>query len=183
MNVNRACAAIFAVSALIAAPATASAAVAELPSYDQWQADVRAAVDPAIPWLADRVAKGGSKLSIVLDIDNTSLETEYHPGEPNRPVLAVAQWAGQHQVSVLFVTARTSSSSARTQLSAAGYPIDAICTRESGEGTAEGKQRCRAELTEQGYTITANIGNRSTDLEGGDYEKGFKLPDYDGQLS
>ncbi|GAB3353978.1 HAD family acid phosphatase [Amycolatopsis echigonensis] len=183
MNVKSACAAILAVAGLIAAPATASAATSELPSYDQWQADVRAAVDPAIPWLTDRVAKGGSRLAIVLDIDNTSLETEYHPGAPNRPVLAVAQWAGQHQMSVLFVTARTSSSSARTQLSNAGYRVDAICTRKSGEGTAQGKQRCRADLTRQGYTITANIGNRSTDLEGGDYEKGFKLPDYDGQLS
>ncbi|WP_063695790.1 HAD family acid phosphatase [Amycolatopsis orientalis] len=183
MNVKSACAAILAVAGLIAAPATASASASELPSYDQWQADVREAVDPAIPWLTDRVARGGSGLAIVLDIDNTSLETEYHPGEPNRPVLAVAQWASQHHVSVLFVTARTSSSSARIQLSNAGYPIDAICTRKSGEGTAAGKQRCRADLTEQGYTITANIGNRSTDLEGGDYEKGFKLPDYDGQLS
>jgi len=183
MNAKGACAAILAVAGLIAAPAAASAAPAELPSYDQWQADVREAVAPAIPWLTDRVAQGGSGLAIVLDIDNTSLETEYHPGEPNRPVLAVAQWASQHNVSVLFVTARTSSSSARSQLSDAGYPIDEICTRKSGEGTSEGKQRCRADLTDEGYTITANIGNRDTDLEGGNYEKGFKLPDYDGQLS
>ncbi|WP_409185720.1 HAD family acid phosphatase [Amycolatopsis sp. VS8301801F10] len=183
MNVKSACAAILAGAGLIAAPGAASASVSALPSYEQWQADVREAVDPAIPWLTDRVARGGSGLAIVLDIDNTSLETEYHPGEPNRPVLAVAQWAGQHHVSVLFVTARTSSSSARTQLRDAGYPIDAICTRKSGEGTAEGKQRCRADLTEQGYTITANIGNRPTDFAGGDYEKGFKLPDYDGELS
>ncbi|WP_409463019.1 HAD family acid phosphatase [Amycolatopsis sp. GA6-003] len=183
MNVKNACAAILAGAGLIAAPGAASASVSALPSYEQWQADVREAVAPAIPWLTDRVARGGSGLAIVLDIDNTSLETEYHPGEPNRPVLAVAQWAGQHHVSVLFVTARTSSSSARTQLRDAGYPIDAICTRKSGEGTAEGKQRCRADLTEQGYTITANIGNRPTDFAGGDYEKGFKLPDYDGELS
>ncbi|AHH93576.1 HAD family acid phosphatase [Kutzneria viridogrisea] len=185
MNLKGACAVVLAATALTATAlsGTASAAPSTLPSYSQWQADVKQAVDPVIPWLRDRVAQGGSKLAIVLDIDNTSLETEYNPGRPNKPVLAVAQWADQHNVSVLFVTARTSSSSARSQLGSAGYPVDGICTRQSGEGTAEGKQRCRRELTEEGYTITANIGNRSTDLEGGDYERGFKLPDYDGQLS
>ena len=183
MKAKIACAAVFAAAAVSTVASAGSAAAAGLPSYEQWQSDVQEAVAPAVSWLTDRVAQGGSKLAIVLDIDNTSLETEYHPGQPNKPVLKVAQWADQHNMSVLFVTARTSSASARSQLSSAGYPIDAICTRDSGEGTAEGKQRCRASLAGQGYTITANIGNRSTDLEGGDYERGFKLPDYDGQLS
>ncbi|GAA2250952.1 MULTISPECIES: HAD family acid phosphatase [Kitasatospora] len=114
---------------------------------------------------------------------NTALETHYHPGNANVPVLRVAQWAKDHNMSVLFVTARTSSSSARQELTDAGYPVDAICTRQHGESKDGGKARCREELTNKGYRITANIGNRSTDFEGGYYEKGFKLPSYNGRLS
>ncbi|MFI9719906.1 HAD family acid phosphatase [Streptomyces sp. NPDC052396] len=154
-----------------------------VPDYRTWQADVRQAIAPAIPWLRQRIGEGVTKPAMVLDIDNTSLETYYHPGQANQPVLAVARWAHQHGVAVLFVTARTSASSAERQLAEAGYPVDGVCTREHGEGKGDGKERCREELTEEGYTITANIGNRSTDFSGGYYEKGFKLPDYHGQLS
>ncbi|MEV4505820.1 HAD family acid phosphatase [Streptomyces klenkii] len=153
------------------------------PSYQAWQADVKKAVGPAVPWLRGRSAERGGKPAIVLDIDNTALETYYHEGRANKPVLEVAEWAHEHHMPVLFVTARTSSSSARKQLEHAGYPVDAICTREHGESKGEGKARCRKELTRDGYAITANIGNRSTDFEGGYYEKGFKLPDYGGLLS
>ncbi|MGW1076676.1 HAD family acid phosphatase [Streptomyces sp. NPDC002537] len=166
-----------------AVTAQAASGRAAVPGYQTWQADVKEAVAPAIPWLRDRAGGGGDKPAIVLDIDNTALETYYHPGQADKPVLKVAQWANEHNVAVLFVTARTSSSSARQQLEDADYPVDAVCTREHGESKGEGKARCREELTEDGYTITANIGNRSTDFEGGYYEKGFKLPDYDGQLS
>lgn len=179
--------ALAAVVLVAATPLTAGTARAAslkgAPSYRTWQTDVQQAVAPAIPWLRDRVGRGSGKQAVVLDIDNTALETYYHPGQADKPVLKVAQWAHEHDVAVLFVTARSSSSSARKQLKAAGYPVDGICTRDHGEGKGEGKERCREELTEDGWTITANIGNRSTDFEGGYYEKGFKLPDYDGQLS
>ncbi|MGK5545107.1 HAD family acid phosphatase [Streptomyces sp. URMC 127] len=166
-----------------ASPATAASG-GTVPDYETWQSDVKKAVAPAVPWLRDHSAgRGGKQPAIVLDIDNTALETYFHPGRANRPVLDVAEWAHQHRMSVLFVTARTSSSSARQQLEDAGYPVDAICTREHGESKGEGKARCRKELTGDGYAITANIGNRSTDFDGGYYEKGFKLPDYGGRLS
>ncbi|MBF6049220.1 hypothetical protein GO001_29200 [Streptomyces sp. NRRL B-1677] len=166
----------------VSAQATASGQAA--PGYQTWQSDVKKAVAPAVPWLRGRSAeRGGGKPAIVLDIDNTALETYYHEGRANKPVLEVAEWAQKHHMAVLFVTARTSSSSARQQLEHAGYPVDAICTREHGESKGEGKARCREELTRDGYAITANIGNRSTDFEGGYYEKGFKLPDYGGLLS
>ncbi|MFF4220217.1 MULTISPECIES: HAD family acid phosphatase [Streptomyces] len=168
----------------VAAPArTAAASGRGAPDYRTWQADVKEAVAPAVPWLRGRSAERGGKQAIVLDIDNTALETYYHPGQADKPVLEVAEWAHRHHMAVLFVTARTSSSSARQELQDAGYPVDAICTREHGESKEEGKARCRKELTRDGYVITANIGNRSTDFIGGYYEKGFKLPDYDGRLS
>ncbi|MEV4433074.1 HAD family acid phosphatase [Streptomyces sp. NPDC049585] len=173
-----------------------TAQAAGVPGYGTWQADVQQAVAPAIPWLRDHAtasaasgssatsgSSGKGKPAIVLDIDNTALETYYHEGRANKPVLDVAQWAHAHHIAVLFVTARTSSSSARQQLRDAGYPVDALCTREHGEDKGDGKARCREDLTEDGYWITANIGNRSTDFEGGFYEKGFKLPDYGGRLS
>ncbi|GHF72945.1 hypothetical protein GCM10010218_62680 [Streptomyces mashuensis] len=172
-------------AAALGAAGTAQAATdAGLPSYQTWQNDVQKAVAPAIPWLRDAVDAGrGGKPAIVLDIDNTALETHYHEGRANKPVLRVAQWAHEHDMAVLFVTARTSSSSAQRQLEEAGYPVDDICVREHGEGKGDGKERCRQELTDDGYRITANIGNRLTDFEGGYYEKGFKLPDYGGRLS
>ncbi|MEV5241910.1 HAD family acid phosphatase [Streptomyces cinnamoneus] len=171
-------------TAVLGTATTAQAAPdSGLPSYATWQADVKKAVDPAIPWLRDRVAGRHGKPAVVLDIDNTALETHYRPGHANKPVLQVARWAREHHVSVLFVTARTSASSARKELQQAGYPVDGICTREHGESKGEGKERCRRKLTNDGHTITANIGNRSTDFEGGFYEKGFKLPDYGGRLS
>ncbi|WP_424889097.1 HAD family acid phosphatase [Streptomyces sp. XH2] len=176
-----------AASPAVAAPAVATASlIAEgrgAPDYRTWQADVQKAVAPAVPWLRGRSAGHGGKPAIVLDIDNTALETYYHPGRADKPVLEVAEWAHAHHMAVLFVTARTSSSSARQQLEDAGYPVDAMCVREHGESKGEGKARCRKELTRNGYVITANIGNRSTDFVGGYYEKGFKLPDYDGGLS
>jgi hypothetical protein len=33
-----------------------------------------------------------------------------------------------------------------------------------------------------GYTVVANVGNRATDFEGGDYERAFSLPNYGNQL-
>ncbi|AHH93571.1 HAD family acid phosphatase [Kutzneria albida] len=171
---------------LVGAAVPAAAAPAALPSYEQWQADVKKVIDPAIPWLQSRVAQGGSKLAIVLDIDNTSLETHYHFGAANKPVLAVTQWAHSHGVSVLFATARPDilPSITRWQLTNAGYTVDGLCLGKLGDsGPAATKQRCRKEYTDSGYTITENIGNRPTDMAGGNYEKGFQLPDYDGQLS
>ncbi|WP_414166624.1 HAD family acid phosphatase [Streptoverticillium reticulum] len=170
-------------ASLTAATAAQAAPARAVPGYQTWQGDVEQAVAPVIPWLERRVGKGAEKPAIVLDIDNTALETYYHAGRANKPVLKVAQWANEHGVAVLFVTARTSPSSAQQQLEDAGYPVDAVCTRDHGESKGEGKARCRQELSEDGYTITANIGNRSTDFEGGYFEKGFKLPDYNGQLS
>lgn len=153
-----------------------------VPDYNQWQSDVRKVTDPAIPWLQSRAGQGGGKLAIVLDIDNTAIETHFHPGQPNRPVLKVAQWAKSNNVSVLFVTLRDEKNRDATtrQLTSAGYAVDGLCMRTTGELT---KPRCRQGFVAAGYTLTANIGNRNTDFNGGDeYERAFKLPDYNGEL-
>ncbi|MFE0020157.1 HAD family acid phosphatase [Amycolatopsis sp. NPDC059021] len=182
-----------ALSGVLAAAPTAVAGEHEaaawesgLPSYEQWQADVRKVMDPAIPYLNDRVAQGGKKLAIVLDIDNTSLETEYHRGAPNKPVLAFAKAAADKGVSVLIATARKESgkSGALSELKKAGYPaITEICLKQDESHAVDVKIRCRKEFVSEGYTLIANVGNRPGDLEYKNYERGFKLPDYDGRLS
>ncbi|MGV9504445.1 HAD family acid phosphatase [Streptomyces tendae] len=174
-------------------PVSVPAAAAADVDYDTWQRDCRAVMDAALPYLEDRIADTapGEKQAIVLDIDNTSLETDYgfsYPQPANRPVLEVAQYAQEHGVALFFVTARPGIIEAPTEwnLAHAGYESSGLYVRgflDLFKDVAEYKTEQRAEIESKGYTIIANIGNSATDLSGGHAEKTFKLPDYDGQLS
>ncbi|WP_307841659.1 HAD family acid phosphatase [Streptomyces endocoffeicus] len=64
-------------TAATAAPTSATAA--EEVDYETWQRDVRAIIDEqARPYVEERTAHpSGEKRAIVLDIDNTSLETDF----------------------------------------------------------------------------------------------------------
>lgn len=167
---------------LLAAP---PAQAAGLPSKAQWQADVRQAMRGSIDYLDQRVPRGGGPLAIVLDIDNTSLATEYAWPRPVRPTLRFARHASALRVAVFFVTGRYQDSlrSPRRALRHAGYSVAGMCGRRHGEGLAHSKQRCRRQITHHGWRIIANVGNRRTDLVGGNYERGFRLPSYGGLLS
>ncbi|MER6337193.1 HAD family acid phosphatase [Streptomyces tendae] len=174
-------------------PVSVPAAAAADVDYETWQRDCRAVMDAALPYLEDRIADTapGEKQAIVLDIDNTSLETDYgfsYPQPANRPVLEVAQYAQEHGVALFFVTARPGIIEAPTEwnLAHAGYESSGLYVRgflDLFKDVAEYKTEQRAEIESKGYTIIANIGNSATDLSGGHAEKTFKLPDYDGQLS
>ncbi|MFJ3043914.1 MULTISPECIES: HAD family acid phosphatase [Streptomyces] len=174
-------------------PVSVPAAAAADVDYDTWQRDCRAVMDAALPYLKDRIADNapGEKQAIVLDIDNTSLETDYgfsYPQPANRPVLEAAQYAQEHGVALFFVTARPGIIEAPTEwnLAHAGYESSGLYVRgflDLFKDVAEYKTEQRAEIESKGYTIIANIGNSATDLSGGHAEKTFKLPDYDGQLS
>lgn len=182
----------------VAAPAetprasVATAAAANV-DYDTWQRDCRAVMDAALPYLKERIADAGpgEKQAIVLDIDNTSLETDFgfsYPQPANRPVLEAARYAQEHGVALFFVTARPGIIEAPTEwnLAHAGYESSGLYVRgflDLFKDVAEYKTEQRAEIESKGYTIIANIGNSATDLSGGHAEKTFKLPDYDGQLS
>ncbi|WP_395572935.1 HAD family acid phosphatase [Streptomyces sp. BK79] len=175
-----------------AATATTTAAAADV-GYDTWQRDCRAVMDQALPYLKERIADAapGEKQAIVLDIDNTSLETDFgfsYPQPANRPVLEAAQYAQTHGVDLFFVTARPGIIEAPTEwnLAHAGYESSGLHVRgflDLFRNVAEYKTAQRARIEAKGYTIIANIGNSATDLSGGHAEKTFKLPDYDGQLS
>ncbi|AYC39510.1 HAD family acid phosphatase [Streptomyces griseorubiginosus] len=169
--------------------ATAAAKV----DYATWQADCQAVMDQALPYLKTRIAatKPGEKQAIVLDIDNTALESDFgfrYPSPANKPVLNVAKYAQEHGVSLFFVTARPDIIGSATEynLKQVGYQVSGLYVRnfiDLFKDVATYKTDKRVDIENKGYTIIANIGNSATDLSGGHAEKTFKLPDYDGQLS
>ncbi|MFF0115762.1 HAD family acid phosphatase [Streptomyces prasinus] len=174
------------------ARATATAVAAAV-DYETWQRDCRAVMDRALPQLTQRIAnpRPGEKQAIVLDIDNTALESDFgfsFPAPANEPVLEVAQYAQERGVAVFFVTARPGIVGAFTEynLDHAGYESAGLYVRgflDLFRNVAEYKTAQRVDIESKGYTIIGNIGNNTTDLSGGHAERTYKLPDYDGQLS
>ncbi|MDN3293295.1 HAD family acid phosphatase [Streptomyces ficellus] len=187
-----------ATAATAAASATTTAAPAPV-DYGAWQRDVAAVIAQARPYIEQRTSSpagqspAGERMAIVLDIDNTSLETDFHyfweyPTPAVGPVRDLARYADSRGVDVFFVTARPGILHAPTSynLTRAGYPVDGLYVRDLPDlfdEVSAYKTAKRGEIEAKGYTIIANIGNRATDLVGGHAEKTFKLPDYDGRLS
>lgn len=162
--------------------------------YATWQRDVSAVVATARPYIEQRTADAsGRRLAMVLDIDNTSLETDFHyfweyPTPAVKQVLDLARYADSRGVDIFFVTARPGIIESLTSynLHKVGYPVDGLYVRsipDLFEEVSAYKTGKRAEIEAKGYTIIANVGNRSSDLVGGHAERTFKLPDYDGKLS
>ncbi|MFI1223185.1 MULTISPECIES: HAD family acid phosphatase [unclassified Streptomyces] len=177
-----------------AAPAPSASTLAADVDYTAWRQDVAAVVAEARPWIEARTESAGSeKQAIVLDIDNTALETHFHPfWELPTPAVGevreLARYADSRGVAVFFVTARPGIIHSLTDwnLKQAGYPVDGLHVRslpDLFEEVSAYKTEQRAAIEAKGYTIIANIGNNTTDLVGGHAERGFKLPDYDGALS
>ncbi|MEU0391857.1 HAD family acid phosphatase [Streptomyces sp. NPDC006208] len=179
-----------------AAPKTAAAASTFKTDVDYatWQRDVAAVINVARPYIEQRTANAsGEKQAIVLDIDNTSLETDFHyfwelPTPAVRQVRDLARYADSRGVAIFFVTARPGIIYSLTDwnLKKAGYPVDGLYVRDLPDlfdEVSAYKTEKRAEIEAKGYTIIANIGNNTTDLVGGHAERTFKLPDYDGELS
>ncbi|MFJ9457522.1 HAD family acid phosphatase [Kitasatospora sp. NPDC101447] len=176
-----------------AAPVASVAAEASSSSVteEQWLADVAAAIAPARAYVEQRVSQpSGGKPAIVLDIDNTSLATHFHPlAMPGMaPVVELAQYAHSRGVAIIFVTARVDFMEAitRSSLQSAGYTVDELHGRGIGDlfkSVQQYKTDERIKVENEGYTIIASIGNNWTDLNGGHAERTFKLPDYDGLLS
>lgn len=176
------------------APAHGGLAQLKGVSYTAWQRDVEAVIATARPYIDERTANAeGEKLALVLDVDNSSLETDFHffweyPTPAIAPVRDLVQRAHARGVAVFFVTARPGIIHSLTEhnLRSVGYPVDGLYVRDLPdlfEEVSAYKTEKRAEIEAKGYTIIANIGNRSTDLTGGHAERTFKLPDYDGKLS
>ncbi|RSM50478.1 acid phosphatase [Actinoplanes sp. ATCC 53533] len=177
-----------ALTATGAAAATPRAAVAAqaLPAYETWLADVTAVTDRAAAFLDGRLPDAGARPAIVLDIDNTALQSKYRPYLATPSVLALARQAQADGAAVFFVTARPEIIEPATALNlqAVGYRWTDIYTRPTFnfDDNQTLKTKARIDIERRGYTIVANIGNSATDLGGGHAERTYKLPDYDGQL-
>lgn len=170
--------------AMVGTTLVASTQAAAMPSQEQWTHDTASALSGARAYVRKRVAKGGTKLALNLDIDNTSLATFYDKGQPVRATLRLVRYAKRHGVYILFNTGRNVRLRNRTiaELRQAGYPVDGLCAHYKSEPLAHSKQRCRASFVHNGFTLIANIGNRSTDFVGGDYERAYRLPNYRNRL-
>lgn len=163
--------------------------------YATWQRDVALAVDAARPAIERRIAASppGERPAIVLDIDNTSLETDFHwfwtlPTPAVAKVRELTRYADDRGVAVFFVTARPGIIYSLTEwnLKSVGYPVSGLYVRDLPDlfdEVSAYKTAKRAEIEGRGYTIIANIGNKESDLVGGHAELTVKLPDYDGKLS
>ncbi|MFF9016002.1 HAD family acid phosphatase [Streptomyces sp. NPDC014870] len=171
-----------------------SAAAFDDVDYTTWRRDVAAVVAQARPYIEERSKNAGrEKQAIVLDIDNSSLETDFHPfWELPTPAIAdvrdLVEDAHERGVAVFFVTARPGIIYSLTHwnLKQAGYPVDGLYVRSLPDlfhEVSAYKTEKRAEIEAKGYTIIANIGNNTTDIVGGHAERAFKLPDYGGKLS
>jgi len=166
----------------VAAPAEAA-----LPTKKHWVSDVHDVMIGSRIYVGQRVAQNttGRKLAINFDIDNTTLATHYQLGAPVPYVKRFATYATGKHVTLLFNTGRlqTRTGAAVRQLRAAGYTVGGICGRSSAsESLAHSKQRCRQKFIDRGYTLIANVGNRSTDFTGTGYRRAYRLPSYGNQL-
>ena len=195
MTWTRARALVSVVAALVlgaVAPAPGVAAK-DVPPREQWLADVREAMAGSRAYVRERVAEAQAaedageeppRLAINFDIDNTVLATYYDGGGRIPFMYRFAKFADEQGVALLFNTGRARPMRAYTlnQLRKAGYPVAALCLRFKGERLPVGKQRCRQRFVDRGFTIIANIGNKDTDFEGGNYDRAFRLPNYGGEL-
>ncbi|WP_327252203.1 HAD family acid phosphatase [Streptomyces sp. NBC_01244] len=183
-----------AVTAVTASAPGGNAAILGI-DYGTWQRDVSAVIGAARPGIEQRIAASpaGEKPAIVLDIDNSSLETDFHwfwtfPTPAIAQVRDLTRYANDRGVAIFFVTARPGIVYSLTErnLKAVGYPVSGLYVRDLpalfGEVSAY-KTAKRAEIEARGYTIIANIGNNQSDLVGGHAERTVKLPDYNGKLS
>lgn len=142
------------------------------------------------------------KLAIILDIDETSLSnydnmvvhefantneqinryTREAVAPAIKPTLTLFNDALNHGVSVFFVTGRKESSRKATvkNLTRAGYhDWTGLFFKPENFNKASVipyKTEARKKISQEGYTIIENLGDQTSDLEGGYAEKTYKLP-------
>lgn len=140
-------------------------------------------------------------LAVVMDIDETALSNwenlkkidfaydhdefllwESQAQAPAiKPVLALFNYAHDHQVATIFLTGRGHAEYDVTakDLHAAGYKdwTKLIVKNQFSPSLADDyKAGERKKLEEDGYKIVVNIGDQCSDLAGGHALKAFKLP-------
>jgi predicted secreted acid phosphatase len=157
-------------------------------------------------WIEARATdrKPGERLAVVFDIDETALSNwenmeqmdfgyvpelwhawvESAEGKAIGPVRETYRVARQAGVAVIFLTGRKERDRAATEknLRQEGLgDFERLIVRTAGESgdrktAVEFKTAVRKALTEEGWTIIANVGDQQSDLFGGYAERTFKLP-------
>ena len=185
-------------------PANLSTAKAEVKAYvdsGKYDADLTDVAAPAKTWITRRAGAGTEKLAVVFDIDETTLSNFDHMQKADwgyqadswsqwvmeskapaiSPVREIYRTARAHKVAAFFITGRRESEKAATarNLRTQGMgDFAAVLVRSDSSKTPVGifKTASRKHITEQGYTIIANVGDQQSDLDGGYSERTFKLP-------
>ncbi|MBI2511488.1 MAG: HAD family acid phosphatase [Opitutae bacterium] len=168
----------------------------------RYEAGLTAVAGEAKEWIEQRAVRGGDKLAVVFDLDETLLSNLQHMramdfgyvpklwdewvAEADAPAIApvrdVYLAARARNLAIVFITGRKTSDQPGTEnnLRAAGLGgYTRIFYKPNGyAGTTESfKTSIRKKLVEEeGYTIVANIGDQTSDLTGGYAERTFKLP-------
>jgi acid phosphatase len=167
----------------------------------EYEKDIARVAQQARAWLEERVPRGGGKLAIVFDLDETLLSNlpeffrldqglertllaawfEAEKCPPIAPVRELYRLARKLNVHVLFITGRPERFRAATlrnlQAIECGDFAELICKPSDWSDTAEKyKTAERQRLNAAGYVIIANIGDQESDLAGGAAERVFKLP-------
>lgn len=189
-----------------AEPLNLSTAKAEVLYYvdsGAYEREVARVADEAKAWITDRTSqrRGGEKLALVLDIDETALTNLPHMREmdfgylpvmwdewvaeataqPLGPVLDLYRLARRLDVAVFFITGRKESDRPGTELNlrSVGYGDHLQLLMKPNDTrtvTRVFKTEARRELEREGWTIIANVGDQMSDLVGGAAEQTFKLP-------
>lgn len=148
------------------------------PTQAQWLADVTGVLAGATDYVDSQ--RQVPRPAIVLDIDNTALQSYYQPFAATPATFDVAKRAEQDGYAVLFATGRSADTGGTlSQLTRAGYRVASLCFRDPGAASTEAsKIACRAAWSSQGYTIVANVGNHTGDLNGAASGRTYLLPNY-----
>ncbi len=182
----------------------AKAAVVQYRESGDYERGLAAVAAEAARWIEARSAsrKPGERLAVVFDIDETVLSNwanmqrmdfGYVPElwhawvdraeagaiEPVRETYLAARRAG---VAVIFLTGRKERDRAATERNLRGQGMNGwerliVRAVDDEQKTAVAfKAAARRALTEEGWTIIANLGDQQSDLDGGYAERTYKLP-------
>ena len=165
------------------AAVTAASSAATTVTYAQWISDVTAVTNQAQTYLTGALAtaSAGEKTALAAYFNSS------YPIPATPPVLALAKYAAAHGAKIFFVTGRPDIIDlfTRNNLTSVGCQVDGLYSRnpiQLFESLQTFKTGARQQITANGYTIVANIGNSQSDLDGGYAQATFKLPDYNGLL-
>lgn len=167
----------------------------------QYDRDIAAVAAKARAWLERRAPRGGGKLAMVFDLDETLFSnwpnTRAHdfgyiakdwtawvdegkapPIEPVRDLYRTARRLG---IDVILITGRRERDRPGTEknlraIECTDYAALICKPDEAKETSGAFKLAARQRLTAEGWTIVANIGDQESDLAGGFAERTFKLP-------